>query len=139
MIAVTDRDGVFGPAGAGQSEPARLSWTYADHPANDTQARDPEVDRAVARLFAAKARQEAVIRNRAGDFVHARSALSSVAERIRSYAGRDPELRELVKTLETEQGVFAAPMAEASRKSHHFASANLARTRDAGGHAVKRS
>ncbi len=139
IVALTDRDGVFGPAGAGETEPARLSWTYADHAANDAQARDPEVDRAVARLFAARARQEAVRRNRAGDFVHARSALTSVAERIRGYAGRDPELRELVRTLEAEQGVFAAPMAEASRKSRHFASANLARSRDAGGHAMKRS
>ena len=79
IVALTDRDGVFGPGGAGETEPARLSWTYADHAANDAQARDPEVDRAVARLFAARARQEAVLRNRAGDFVHARSALTSVA------------------------------------------------------------
>ena len=139
IVTLTDRDGVFGPGTAIESEPARLSWTYADHHANDTQARDPEVDRAVARQFAARARQEAVTRNRAGDFIHARSALSSVAERIRSYAGRDPELRELVRTLEAEQGMFSAPMAEASRKSHHFASANLARSRDAAGHSVKRS
>jgi len=128
IVTLTDRDGVFR---AGGDEPARLG-------ANEAQARDPEVDRAVARLFAARARQEAVQRNRSGDFVHARSAISSVAERIRSYAGRDPELRELVRTLEAEQGVFAAPMAEASRKSHHFASANQARSRDASGHAMKR-
>lgn len=139
IVALTDRDGVFGPGGAGETEAARLSWTYADHAANDAQTRDPEVDRAVARLFAARARQEAVLRNRAGDFVHARSALTSVAGRIRGYAGRDPELRELVRTLEAEQGLFAAPMAEASRKSRHFASANLLRSRDASGHAMKRS
>jgi Ca-activated chloride channel homolog len=135
IVTLTDRDGVFG---TGDDEPARLTWTYADHQANDAQARDPEVDRAVARLFAARARQEAVLRNRSGDFVRARSAISSVAERISSYAGRDPELRELVRTLEAEQGVFALPMAEASRKSHHFASANQARSRDASGHAMKR-
>ena len=102
IVALTDRDGVFGrPAPASRTR--RLTWTYADDRANDEQPRDPEVDRAVARLFAARARQEAVLRNRSGDFVHARSAISSVAERIRSYAGRDPELRELVRTLEAEQ------------------------------------
>ncbi len=93
----------------------------------------------MARLFAARARQEAVVRNRSGDFVHARSAIASVAERIASYAGRDPELRELVKSLQSEQGTFAAPMAEASRKSLHFASANVARSRDVAGRSVKRS
>ncbi len=139
LVTLTDRDGVFGPGGAAETEPERLSWAYADHHANDAQAREPEVDRAVARLFAARARQEAVTRNRAGDFVRARSAISSVAERIRSYAGGDTELRELVKTLESEQQVFAAPMAEASRKSRHFASANLARSRDGTGRSVKRS
>ena len=55
IVALTDRDAVFGPGGAGETEPARVSWTYADHAANDAQARDPEVDRAVARLFAARA------------------------------------------------------------------------------------
>ncbi len=133
VVTLTDRDGVFG------DEPARLTWTYADHQANDAQARDPEVDRAVARLFAARARQEAVLRNRSGDFVQARSAIASVAERISSYAGRDPELRELVKALQAEQTVFAAPMPEASRKSLHYASANVARSRDASGHAMRRS
>ena len=133
VVTLTDRDGVFG------DEPARLTWTYADHQANDAQARDPEVDRAVARLFAARARQEAVLRNRSGDFVRARSAIASVAERISSYAGRDPELRDLVKALQAEQTVFAAPMAEASRKSLHYASANVARSRDASGHAMRRS
>ena len=70
--------------------------------------------------------------------MHARSAISSVAERIRSTPGGT---RSCVgsQELEAEQGVFALPMAEASRKSHHFASANLARSRDASGHAMKRS
>ena len=39
------------------------------------QPRDVEVDRAVARVFAARARQEATSLNRSGDFVGARSAL----------------------------------------------------------------
>ena len=58
--------------------------------ANDAQPRDRDVDRAVARLFAARARQEAVRRNRDGDFIRARRALTATAERDRSYAGDDP-------------------------------------------------
>ena len=45
----------------------KLSWAYADNAANDHQERDRVVDRAVARIFAARARQEAVGRNRHGD------------------------------------------------------------------------
>ena len=65
IAALTDRDGVLAGGGSGEAEPVRLTWTYADDRANDAQARDAEVDRAVARLFAARARQEAVRRNRA--------------------------------------------------------------------------
>jgi hypothetical protein len=55
-----------------KTEPSRLTWSYADDRANDGQPRDPDVDRAVARLFAARARQEAVQRNRSGDYDGAR-------------------------------------------------------------------
>ena len=41
IVALTDRDGVFGAGGAGETEPARLTWTYADDRANDGQPRDP--------------------------------------------------------------------------------------------------
>jgi Ca-activated chloride channel family protein len=139
IVSLTDRDRVFGPGGAGQSEPVRLTWTYADDRANDDQPRDREVDRAVARLFAARARQEAVRRNRDGDFLDARRALASTAERIRGYAGSDPEMRGLIDALEGDVPVFAAPMAEQSRKQAHFASANLLRSRDESGRSVRRA
>jgi len=138
IVALTDRDGVFGPGGAGETEPARLTWTYADDRANDDQPRDREVDRAVARLFAARARQEAVQRNRGGDFIHARWAMTATAERIGAYAGSDPEMQELIATLDRDAAIFAAPMAEPSRKQMHFASANMLRSRDASGRSVKR-
>ena len=138
IVALTDRDGVFGPGGAGETEAVRLSWTYADDRANDDQPRDGDVDRAVARLFAARARQEAVQRNRVGDYAGARHVLDATAGRIREYAGSDPEMRALVDAMVREEVVFAAPMAEPSRKQMHFASANLLRSRDASGRSVKR-
>jgi Ca-activated chloride channel homolog len=139
IVALTDRDGVFGAGGPGESEPARLTWTYADDHANDGQPRDPEVDRAVGRLFAARARQEAVERNRGGDYDGARRVLDATARRIKGYAGHDTVLRELVEELGSEGVTFAAPMAAPRLKAAHFASANVLRSRDASGRSVKRS
>jgi Ca-activated chloride channel homolog len=138
IVALTDRDGVFGLGGTGGSEPARLTWTYADDRANDSQPRDPEVDRAVAGLFAARARQEAVQRNRLGDYAGAQRILDATARRIRAYAGHDVVLRDLVDRLGREQVTFSAPMAEPRLKEAHFASANMLRSRDASGRSVKR-
>ena len=139
IVALVDRDGVFGPGGAGESEPQRLTWSYADDRANDDQPRDPDVDRAVARLFAARARQEAVQRNRDGDYEGARRILDGTARRIRAYVGHDRVLRELIDELREEQVTYAAPMAEPNLKRAHFASANMLRSRDASGRSVKRS
>ena len=139
IVALTDRDGIFGPGGSGETEPQRLTWSYADDRANDDQPRDAEVDRAVGRLFAARARQEAVRRNRAGDYEGARRILDGTARRIRGYAGQDRVLRDLIDELATEQVTFAAPVAEPRLKEAHFASANALRSRDAMGRSVKRS
>jgi Ca-activated chloride channel family protein len=135
IVNLTDRDGVFAAAGVGD---ARLTWTYADHAANDAQPRDAEVDRHVARQFAARARQNAVKHNRVGDFEEARWWLHATAKRIRGYAGRDPEMRTLVSELESEANDFAAPMPAMALKSIHFSSSNLARSRDFAGKALRR-
>ena len=51
-----------------------------------------------------------------------------------------PELRDLIDELWSATAtVFAAPMAEPSRKQAHFASANMLRSRDATGRSVKRA
>lgn len=139
IVSLTDRDGTFAPEGIAGTEAVRLTWTYADGAANDRQDRDRSVDRVVARLFAARARQEAVGRNRGGDFIHARRALTATAERIRSYADDDPELLDLVRALESDAPTFAAPMSEPGRKNAHYASANLLRSRDVQGRSVKRA
>ncbi len=131
ILGVSDREGVLGRA------MAKLGWEYADNHANDEQHRDREVDRAVARIFASRARQEATARNRAGDFRGAREALVKVARRIRDYAGRDAELRAIVAELDREGEVLAAPMAEMSRKEMYFQSSNVARMRSAQGRAIR--
>ena len=79
IFSVTDRDGVFASV-----DQTRLSWDYADDVTNDHQPRDREVDRVVARMFAARATQEAVRLNRQGDYQRAGALLRSTASRIRS-------------------------------------------------------
>jgi hypothetical protein len=120
LIAVNDREGVLNLAGA---SPAGVGWEYADDRTNDAQQRDRAVDRVVAQLFAARARQDAVKLNRLGEFGEARAELREVAAKILAYAGSDAELRGLASELQAEERRFAAPMPEMARKVA-FASAN---------------
>lgn len=132
LVAATDREGVLLAAGA---TPVGVGWEYADDVTNDGQERDRSVDRAVARLFAARARQGAVNLNRLGDFREARMELHEVAERIAAYAGRDPELRELLKELRDEEERWAAPMPEMTRKVQHAQASYALRSRAPDGRA----
>jgi hypothetical protein len=132
-VAVRDRDGTFAAEGA------VARWIYADHATNDRQPRTHDVDRLVARLFAARARMEAVGFNKAGDFRHAMASLQGVASRIRSYAEDDPELLDLVSELEgqavREVGVAMAP---ARQKRMYSDAAYLRRTRTSEGKAQRK-
>jgi Ca-activated chloride channel family protein len=138
IVSLSDRDGVFATDGVAPAEPARLTWTYADDRANDAQPRDRSVDHVVAGLFAARARQEAVARNRSGDYQAAARQIAATAARIRSYADGDPDLNRLAESLVAETETYAAPMAEMSRKQAHFASANMLRSRDNAGRSIRR-
>jgi Mg-chelatase subunit ChlD len=127
LIDLSDREGVLA------TEPVNVAWEYADERTNDEQPRDREVDRAVAELFAARARQEAVTLNRAGDFAAARAALAAVARRIGHYAGSDPGLQGLVAQLDEDGLSFAAPLPEMARKQTFFAASAVLRHRDVEG------
>lgn len=129
-FAVSDRDGVM----AGE---AKLTWAYADNVANDHQERDRVVDRAVARIFAARARQEAVGRNRLGDLDGARHLVEATARRIRGYAGRDAELRSILAGLEGSVHEVAEPMMEMNRKQMYARSSYAMRSRMPDGQAAK--
>ena len=133
-VAVHDRDGAF----AGGRAAAR--WTYADHATNDRQPRVPEVDRLVARLFAAGARMEAVTLNKAGDFRRASGALAGVAERIRSYAHGDQELLRLADELEDDAtGRLSAAMAPAMQKAMYSDASYVRQMRSPDGKARRRA
>ena len=136
VVRVVDRDRAFelaSPAAA----PVSLAWQYADHPANDGQPRDVEVDRVVARLFAERARQEAVRLNREGRFEDARHALGDVRRKVHEYAHDDVLLAELEQELVVNETQLAAPMPELARKEMHFAASTAARMRTVDGKSQK--
>ncbi len=136
-VRVTDRDGAFDRARPAL-DPVTIAWTYGDHAANDAQPRDREVDRVVARLFAERARQEAVRLNREGRYDEARSAIDGVRRRVAAYAGSDPELRKIAQDLREDVPTYAAPMPEMARKRAYYASSLLQRTREPDGKATRR-
>lgn len=114
-----------------------IVWTFADHRANDAQSRDRRVDRLVAGIYAARARREAVERNRAGEFEEAARLLSATRRRILSYAGDDEELLSIAASLKAEEPVYAVPMSAMGLKAAHWGSVNYLRMRDIGGKALR--
>lgn len=131
FFTIADRDGTL------KADGCTIAWEHASHAANDDQPRDRDVDRAVARMHAARVRLEAVRLNRAGEFREARHALRGVARRIRGYAGSDTELNGLAAQLVAEEAAFSASMTEIQRKSVSHTSTNLQRSRDPGGDAQR--
>ena len=134
LVGATDRDGVLAAAGLA---PLAIGWQYADDRANDVQSRDRSVDRRVAGLFAARARQEAIKLNRGGNYAAAVAELHKVALKVRAYAGGDPELGDLAKGLLAEEQSWSQRVAEPQMK-RAYATANYSlRSRDFDGKATR--
>ncbi len=137
-VRVGDRDGAFVRA-MPPLDAVTVAWRYADHPDNDVQPRDRDVDRIVARLFAERAKQEAVRLNREGRYEEAGKALDGVRKRVAAYAGSDGELRKVVDELREERPVYAAAMPEMARKQAHYASSLLMRSRSGDGRSQRKA
>jgi Ca-activated chloride channel family protein len=133
VLRLSDRDGVL------DGSSARLAWQYADDRANDAQPRDREVDRQVAGIFAARARQRAVELNRCGEYQHASEELKATAKKIRGYAGSDPELGTIINGLLQEAEAFGHVMFESQRKAVFASNAYALRSRDIQGKARRGS
>jgi hypothetical protein len=73
--------------------------------------------------------------NRQGDYDAASHALKATAKKIRAYAGKDPELRQIVDGLMAESEMFGRVMQERSRKEHFAMSSHAMQSRDAVGKA----
>ena len=116
----------------------KFELTYQSHARNTRQPRNHEVDRHVARLYAARARAEAVEFNRAGDLSNAQNVLRATAERIEQYAAGDPELLALVAELSDRVQSHAEVYEMAELKSEYAASWHVLQSRDEGGKAMRR-
>jgi Ca-activated chloride channel family protein len=123
QLSLTDRDGVL-------AVPARaIGWSIASDAANDAQDRDVIVDRAVATLYAARARAEALELNRQGNFDAARARLEKTARRILAYAGDDAELKALAAELMADAGEHGQVMAAMEMKKRYFSSYSVMKSR----------
>ncbi|HWT44791.1 MAG TPA: VWA domain-containing protein [Vicinamibacterales bacterium] len=132
VFTVSDTAGTLGAA------PADLVWTFDEPAANDAQRRNVEVDREVAKLYAAKATAEALELNRAHRFEEAAALLEKTAKRIKEYAGSDAQLLEIVASLHHRRPGYSAPMPAAALKQEHYASSNAMTLRSAVGKARRR-
>lgn len=122
------------------SASTELGWTCSSDADAERQHRDREVDRAVAGVYAARARVSATEANQVGDFRGARRVIERTAARIESYAGEDPELRRIAAELLSELAMFAdAPMSPMLQQHTHFAAGTFLRARATGGGAQRRS
>ena len=131
-ITLADRDGVLASA------PQGVTWIGADEAGVLGARRDRKVDRAVAALYAARARHEAVALNRAGEFGKARALLEATASRIARYGGRDGELAAIVRQLRAEAAQFGGDIGPMARKAAHFASYAVMQSRAADGKARRK-
>ncbi|NQW55285.1 MAG: VWA domain-containing protein [Chloroflexi bacterium] len=114
------------------------AWTYAGSAENDAQPRNRVVDRVVAQLFAAEARERAIALNRDGDYERAQAVMVKVARRIATYAGDDRKLAKLVTDLLSEAEQWSRPAHERLRKESYHYSQNMMQSRMEDGSARKR-
>ena len=114
---------------------ANIEWTYATHADNDRQARNLDVDRKVAEIYASRARADATEANRNHNFEAARSVIERTAARIREYAGNDPVLNDCWNGLMAEQPRYVQEMSPVTMKQSYFAEEMAMKGRTVGGKA----
>jgi hypothetical protein len=106
-----------------------IGWSYATDRAQQGQPRELVVDRAVARLFAERARADALELNRAGKYKEARAALEKTARRIDAYAGGDAELEAIAEGLRGEGADYEQAMNSKDQKVRYFQSYSISKNR----------
>jgi Ca-activated chloride channel family protein len=96
-------------------------FRYAGDKENDSQPRERAVERRVVALYAARSSQEALERNRAGDFAGARHVLEACRRAIAEYAPEDtPSLRAVLEDLRERASLYSEDMSSLSRKTAYF-------------------
>jgi Ca-activated chloride channel family protein len=106
-----------------------IGWSYAADRAHKAQPREVIVDREVARLYAARARADALELNRAGKYKEARAVLEKTARRIDAYAGGDAELKAIAEGLRGDGAAYEHSMNAKDQKVRYFQSYNISMNR----------
>jgi hypothetical protein len=122
---MTDDEGGFSALPA-----AEFTFVSAPHPDNDVQPRNADVDRSVARIYAARAERDAIRYNRRREYDRAREVLGATARRIASYAAGDAELSAIVTGLTSSFERYGRPLDELNRKTSHAGTIYMTRSRD---------
>jgi Ca-activated chloride channel family protein len=121
-----DREGVLRRASRG------VLFRWAEDTENEHQDRDRSVDRRVAALAAARAYQEALERNREGDYAGARRVIQAAARDISRYAGDDPVTLGTLGTLRLQIDEVAREMDSVARKRGYATATGTLSSRSAG-------
>jgi Mg-chelatase subunit ChlD len=119
------------------STTVECALTYASDADDEAQPRGREVDREVARHYAALARAAAVEANRAGEFGRAVGKLQRAAANISSYAGNDAVIARIVSDLEMQAPRFGQSMSLHSLKGFFAEAEAAAKSRDPLGRAKR--
>jgi hypothetical protein len=83
----------------------------------------------VARLYAARARADALELNREGKYKEARAVLEKTARRIDAHAGGDAELKAIVEGLRGDRADYERSMNAKDQKVRYFQSYSISRNR----------
>ena len=124
-VTMTDDEGGFSALPA-----AEFTFVSLPHPDNDVQPRNADVDRSVARIYAARAERDAIRYNRRREYDRAREVLGATARRIASYAAGDAELSAIVTGLTSSFERYGRPLDELNRKTSHAGTVYMTRSRD---------
>ncbi len=127
FFTVADRDGIL------KADGCSLDFESAAAAACKAEKPNTDVERAVAKLQVAQARQEAVQLHRSGDFKKASETIKF--RRVSVARFDDPEMLVLQQQLLAETDQFLGPMSELDRKGIYYRGSNQARSRDAAGKA----
>jgi Ca-activated chloride channel family protein len=128
FFTVADRDGVL------KADGCTVEFRSATDDAVAAEVADTEVEKAVARLRAAQAREAAVLANRAGNFAVAKQTLSQAYAMVAPFQD-DAQMRDLGETLCVEEHALSQASSETYRKTVHFAAVTSSRSRDPHGRA----
>lgn len=116
----------------------RLTWTYASHEENELQPRNRDVERAVARLFAARAEAEATEANRVGLYSRALHVMEEADQLIKDYAGDDPEVGIIARVLRLGSAKYGQAMSKMALKASYQQADLVQKSRSASGAARRK-